>query len=581
VSTEPTPHGTQAAATTFDDWDEPPLPAAELHDLFQALDKAARAQRLYADNNPVYQGFQSNLRAAFAKLWDRVSSLPVTVEEHAFGCFDQTFAAAEGRDDLPFLFYKDGIRVLTFLPGFEEESERFLNVINRARQLDHRSIDDMVTLLWEQEFSAFQYSYVDMLAEGLAVPQAGEPAVEYVDAGMLRDAVEGRVDEMFAPAVAAGEPPVALAVQPENFVETAYFLEPHELEALQREVELEWQRDTKAAVLDALFDRLEDRRLDWQQEILRVLRQLMPVYLSGGDLASASHILTELSGMIEKGVFQESELAEVQDLFNELSEPKVLAQLLASLSDGSIRPAATDLQVFLTHLSAGALPLLIHAAEGTEEPALKELLRVSIEGLAQEHRDVLVGLIGSEDLSVVLGAARLAGQLGLGSAAGRIATLLSRPEAPARRVAVEALVRIRSGQALAAVQGAIEDDDREVRITAVRGLAAVRYQPARQRLEEAIQSKRLGETDLTEQIAFFEAYGSVASPESVKLLDRLLNGRKLLGKQSPEMRACAAMALGRVQAPAAKASLQQAAQDPNPIVRNAVARALAGEAAAR
>ena len=49
MSTEPTPHGTQAAAaTTFDDWDEPPLPPAELQDLFQALDKAARAQRLYA-----------------------------------------------------------------------------------------------------------------------------------------------------------------------------------------------------------------------------------------------------------------------------------------------------------------------------------------------------------------------------------------------------------------------------------------------------------------------------------------------------------------------------------------------------
>jgi hypothetical protein len=39
----------------------------------------------------------------------------------------------ESRDSLPYLFYKDGVRFITFLPGFEDELERLLDVVNRAR----------------------------------------------------------------------------------------------------------------------------------------------------------------------------------------------------------------------------------------------------------------------------------------------------------------------------------------------------------------------------------------------------------------------------------------------------------------
>jgi hypothetical protein len=60
---------------------------------------------------------------------------------------------------------------VTLLPGFEDELDRFLEVVNRARTQDQHGGDDMVTLLWQQEFASFQYSYVDALAEGLQLPQ--------------------------------------------------------------------------------------------------------------------------------------------------------------------------------------------------------------------------------------------------------------------------------------------------------------------------------------------------------------------------------------------------------------------------
>jgi hypothetical protein len=66
----------------------------------------------------------------------------------------------------------------------------------------------------------------------------------------------------------------------------------------------------------------------------------------------------------------------------------------------------------------------------------------------------------------------------------------------------------------------------------------------------------------------------------VPFLDGLLNGKSsLLGRrEDPEMRACAAMALGRIKSPSAQQSLQKAMAEKEAIVRNAVNRALKGGA---
>ena len=567
--------GTAPAARVDEVGPDMPIPAAEAAELFTMLDKAVRAQRLYQPNNPVYRSFIAATEAAFAKLWDRISSLTVGIEENSFRWYNRTFPAGEGRDSMPFLFFKDGIRFVTFLPGFEDEIERFLDVVNRARVQDQRTDDDMVTLLWQQEFSCFQYSYVDALAEGLQVPRPTTPKLVGLELTLVRDDAAGKVQgEPQPPAVEEGKPTVAGLINRDDFEETLYFLDPDELARLREEVEREWNRDVKTDVLNGLFDRLEDAVPEWRGEILKILRQMLPVYLGAGDLRSATLVLVELNQILERVELEDEHRTDAQELYRELSEPAVLTQLMRSLEDGSIEPSSTELGVFLKHLGPAAMPVLLAAIERSTVTALQERLRTAIEGLANAHRDRLVELLSDSDPLVLRGASRLAGQLTVTQAAPALAQLLQHPDATVRRIVVESLIRIRTSLALDAIQQALGDSDRDVRVSAARGLTTLRYAPARPRLEEMLESRILRDADLTEKIAFFEAYGAVATPESVSLLDRMLNGRKLFGKESPEMRACAAMALGRVGSPAARAALQRADSETNPIVRNAVMKAL-------
>src|SRR5207253_10652146 len=74
---------------------------------------------------------------------------------------------------------------------------------------------------------------------------------------------------------------------------------------------------------------------------------------------------------------------------------------------------------------------------------------------------------------------------------------------------------------------------------------------------------------------FFEAYGALVGAKGIAALDKLLVAKGLLGKrEDPETRACAAMALGKIRTPEARAVLERAAQAKAPLVRNAVTRPL-------
>jgi HEAT repeat protein len=91
-----------------------------------------------------------------------------------------------------------------------------------------------------------------------------------------------------------------------------------------------------------------------------------------------------------------------------------------------------------------------------------------------------------------------------------------------------------------------------------------------------VTGNKLKDADLTEKMAFFEAYGALAGEGGIGTLEKLLvaKGGLLARKEDPETRACAAMALGKIRTPAAREILQKVTQDKEPLVRNAVSRAL-------
>jgi hypothetical protein len=109
-----------------------------------------------------------------------------------------------------------------------------------------------------------------------------------------------------------------------------------------------------------------------------------------------------------------------------------------------------------------------------------------------------------------------------------------------------------------------------VRLAGERG-----YKGALPRIEQVVLRRGHKSMDFNEKRAFFEAYGSIAGAAAVKPLGGMLRVRGIFRrKRSSEVRMCAALGLGKVGTPEARAILERVQDDRDRQVKNAVGAAL-------
>jgi hypothetical protein len=147
VSEQGTPAA--GAATDGQEWIEDRTAVEGVRTLFVTLGKTFRAYQLYDENNPVRRRFVEQLKSEFTQLWQEHERLVVSIDEDRMYLDEAEVYKSESRNDsLAFLFFKDGVREITFMPGIEtEELEGFLGVLQRARKLVPEG-DDLLTVLW-------------------------------------------------------------------------------------------------------------------------------------------------------------------------------------------------------------------------------------------------------------------------------------------------------------------------------------------------------------------------------------------------------------------------------------------------
>jgi HEAT repeat protein len=226
-------------------------------------------------------------------------------------------------------------------------------------------------------------------------------------------------------------------------------------------------------------------------------------------------------------------------------------------------------------LQPRALETILSWIGRSNNPQLKMLLELAATRLASMYSAELIRLIGSDDEAVVMEAIKRAAALKSAAAVPALGKMLSVGEPEMRVAAVIALTEIGSPGAMQMLERAVADEDREVRIVAVRALGARNARASVPRIEAAIKGKVLRESNLTEKMAFFEAYGLLSGDAGITLLDGLLNAKGFMGKRDDsEIRACAAMALGKIGSTKAMESLNKASGEKDVIVRNAVSRAI-------
>lgn len=548
----------------------------------QVISKGMRATQLYLPNNPVYQRAVDNIRTAFRQIWQATDDLIFDIGETEMRWEDNAVYSQDQRNEsIAWTLFKDGVRSLTFKPGVEDvEIVRFLAVLQQAKNLQADAPDDLLTLLWAEDFQFVTYTFRELASENAVpiersdaeAPIGGAGGTPGGDAGPGDAATLRRQVEEEAPPKREG------LVSIDDFDTTLYFLDDKEIEYLHKEVEREYSQDLRGNVLAMLFDLLELQTYGTvRAELISIVENFIPYLLGAGDFRSVAFILRECKIILQRARELIPEHRQtLETLPARLSQPDALSQLLQSLDEATSHPSEDELSDLFGELRADALGTLMAWLPKLHNERVRNLVQNSAERLAQAHAAEVLKALASADPSVQLEMVRLAGRLKLPGAPDGMGPLLERGERELKLAVVEALTTIASPSATRLLEKAIDDSERDVRITAVKFLGQRGHRNAFPRIEAAVLGTKLKDADLTEKMAFFEAYGALAGATGIPTLEKLLvpKGGLLARKEDPETRACAAMALGKIRTPAARDILQKVAQDKEALVRNAVSRAL-------
>ena len=549
-------------------------------DALNSVAKAFRAMSLYMANNPVRATTVANAAKAFAAVWRHAESVELRVTENSLlyegNCVYND--ADRGTEGLPWILYRDGLRTLTFHAGFEKDSlQAFLEILKRMRSISPDD-DDLVTLFWVANLSNFSYRHVEGPLEGTAAA-AGESSSARSDlAARARNAAS-------AESAHVGDGPPPSLVRIEDFDSTLYFLDAPESDYLLDAVKREYDADPRIRVVITLFEiATMDVPLNFRLEAVENVERVLVESLAENDFDMVA-VLTRYAIESAKKHISDSDdctavRASIGLLLEKLSEPSTIAQLLEALESHDFSPTPEAMQDLFVQLRPNALPPLLAFLGSNSQSAFRVHVEAATRRLASGYTVELSRLIGSTDESVARGAIGLAAALATHAAVPYLAHILGSKDGTLRSEAVSALRDIGSTGALQALERTIGDADREVRLLGLRAISAHRHVGAFPKLHALMQNRKaFRNADRSEKVALFEAYGAVCGEAGVAELDRLLNDKGMFGyRESSDVRACAALALGQVQSSASLTALRRAADSSDTVVRNAVSRAMKGGA---
>jgi hypothetical protein len=532
--------------------------------LLRATQTTLRVRRAQGSSAALRNEADAALQLAFAPVWARIGQLELEVAPEAIR-FEGMDVLARDRDptDLVASLADAGIRTLTLTPGAEiEEIKLVLTAV--------ASPGDLLTSLFRADLHYIEYSLADEPGtEGPAPTPAAPPSAT---PAAVREAV--RVD--------AAAPSRQGIVRLEKFDSTLYFLDDMEIEYLKSAVDRVYLQDLASNVVSLLLDILELRSdAETREEVVGVLEDLLTHLLAEGRFEAVARLVAGVreSSRVAAGL-TEAHKQRLDRLRASISQPRALSQLFHALEGGGVHPTSQSMGALLRELRPEAIRQMLAWSERLSDAAVRAAVVGALDGFFNEWPQALSRMIQAPERDVIQAGLQLAARLRHPDFVDIVSEVGAHDDPRVRLAVAEALAAIGSAPALRRLTPMGDDTDREVRTVVYRTLTSRPFRPAFGTLRRAIESRDLEDRGQREKRALFEAFGGIAGGEGFPVLEPLLRGRNASGpRPSSHTRACAAIALGIIGTPEARAALSRATSDKDPLVRSAVGAALRGDVA--
>jgi len=525
--------------------------------LIHALTQTVKTYRLYDSGHSIPLKFLERLMKDFNQHFDQYDSFSIQIGEDQISYQGNVVYkiqdAQEMKGSMPFLFFKDGIRGIQFLKGLEDkELEDFLNLIRKSDLLD-RQEDDLVTLLWERDFSHIDFVIVDdFLEDSTYTPGTYEDLLGGLEFNVLEGGLEEESVSKEVSGTKSTEANVTDAEKVKLFLDLsseqsfmqACVLNSDEMEEIDREVQEEQQPERLNVLVNEIMEILlhlgED--IDAYENMISYFKTTIESFLQEGQIGKAVVIFQIDHHIMNSMVLKDKQISALNAILEFASGPRSIALLGKAIKGVGAGDSESILQYF-QFLTKQAIDPLCHLLKELEPGKWRKWVSDRIIELCKDEIKPLSKSLSDPDLLFISNMLYILGRIGHPSTPEYLGKLVTHPDPKIRGETLQLLSKF-GVKGIGLVQKMLRDSSPEIRAKASLVLTKMDKNRAARLLIDIILSEDFYKRDYEEKVSFFKALGETGSKEAIRVLQEMSKEKKWFkGAKWNEMRVCAANTL--------------------------------------
>ncbi len=490
--------------------------------------KAMKTIGFYRHAEAKFVEFVTKAHTAMTEYLAKYNLLTLKVELTNFTMFKQDLFAEDSA--MPFKFYKDGIRQLTFRPGFTVEEMVSFTLI--ALTDPDRGAEDLNAQLWRAQMPHFEY----IMVEGFRMDEFSEEEVQ-VEVDKVVDILQRRLrtnSEDFLRFARVSEEDLEMKLdnvdQMRGLVITGITSDASLKAKLQKDVHEEENQRLFPKLISAVFQVVESG-VDDAELLTDMFTQLLDAMLIQEDFAIINQVVLKLKAMEQRQGPDSAVSRLLRSFMQKMGEEQRLNRLGDVLKLKMKNP--TDISRYLAILAPDTVTMLLDVLEGVELPENRVLLSDTLIGFAKDNPDPFVErLTGSDKPQVQRDMVYILDRSNHPDKLKFFASLLRSKNLALRLEVMGIIARGRSGEARKMISAMMEDETMQVRIQAARVLPEFDREKAFLDLMKLVKEPKFEKRAPEEREAFYGAIGSTGMPGALLYFTQLLQVKSgLFNKQ--------------------------------------------------
>lgn len=532
------PRSAGQAAEKFED-DEAARQVAAAKEFFTQLEKGLKQISIYRHNTSQYGEYLDRAYRVLTAILEKWDNLALRVEQLGFKHHDEwVYQQDASEQNMAHKFYRDGVRILIFRRGVDRDEllNFVLILLTNFRSAEYMH-EDMVSLLWKQDFSAIEYVVVESVSVGGESEEDARMEVDKIVNYLYQRLTSQSKDHVAFARISLEDLEIEMEdiEQAKGVTVKGNPATPEAKARVQTEIDEEDENRMLPKLVVILFKVLEeDLDQDLGQALEEVFVQLLDSLLIHEDFRGINQMLRKFKTMGRKKLPQGNlaRLQQIEQAFTtRMGESERLEQVAQIIDSMAEIKEPQEVYRYLTRLDEQAIVPLLQALEKMERQEARHLVCDALAKLGQEQLDVFVRRLESPKANLVRDMVYVIDKLDPPDKLKLLAKLLDHPNLAIRLEALKTLGSSGEDSCRAYVMKALGDENMQMRVSAARLLPNFDMSLATKTLLAIVNHQDFPRRDPKEQAAMYAALANTNQPEAMEWFREQIRATSLISRK--------------------------------------------------